>query len=38
MAMGIYVIVSHPGGVNDSHLLNTTETGDKCCLHEPLGL
>ena len=30
-------LVSHPGGVKDSHLLNTTETGDKRRLHGPLG-
>ena len=30
-------LVSHPGGVKDSHPLNTTETGDKRWLHGPLG-
>ena len=27
-------LVSRPGGVNDSHPLNTTETGDKCQLQQ----
>ena len=26
-------LVSHPGGVNSLHLLNTTKTGDKRRLH-----
>ena len=30
-------LVSCPGGVKDSHPLNTTETGDKRHLHGPLG-
>ena len=30
-------LVSSPGGVKDSHPINTTETGDKCRLHGPLG-
>ena len=30
-------LVSHPGGVKDSHPLNTTEIGDKRRLHGPLG-
>ena len=29
-------LVSRPGGVKDSHPLNTTETKDKRRLHEPL--
>ena len=29
--------MSRPGGVKDSHPLNTTETGDKRRLHGPLG-
>ena len=29
-------LVSRPGEVKDSHLLNTTETGDKRELHCPL--
>ena len=29
--------VAHPGGVKDSHLLNTTETGVKLRLHGPPG-
>ena len=29
-------LVSHPGGIKDSHPLNTTETGDKRRLHGPL--
>ena len=28
-------LVFRPGGVQDSHLLNTTETGDKHQLHGP---
>ena len=31
-------VVSHSGGVKDSHPLNTTETRDKYWLHGPLGL
>ena len=30
-------LVSHPGGIKDSHPLNTTETGDKRRLHQRLG-
>ena len=30
-------LVSRPGGVKDSRLLKTTETGDKHRLHGPLG-
>ena len=33
-----YGLVSHSGGVKDSHPLNTTETGDKRPLHGPLWL
>ena len=29
--------MSRPGGVKDSHPLNTTETGDKYRLYEPFG-